>query len=134
MPHFLSAALRDSDRYVLTISRTGATLADRIEIAGHSEARRRGLLGRDSLDHGSAFVIAPCQGVHTFGMRFALDIVAVTRDGEVIKIRTRVPRNRIVLAWSGFAMIELPAGTLERSPLQVGDLILARSITSSERI
>jgi uncharacterized protein len=126
MPHFLSAAIGSSERYAITIARTGASLAERTEIAGDSESRRRGLLGRDSLDRGSAFVIAPCQGVHTFGMRFPIDIVAVARDGKVVKMRSAVPRRRILIAWSAFAVIELRAGAVLEAGLRAGDhLILA---------
>ena len=127
MPHFLSSAAGRSDHYILSIARTGTALAERLEIAGDSESRRRGLLGRDSLDRGSAFVIAPCQGVHTFGMRFPIDIVAVARDGTVIKLRSGVPRNRIVVAWAGFAMIELAAGAIKDAGLREGDVLIARS-------
>src|SRR5688500_2252688 len=126
MPHFLSAAIGNSERYALTIARTGAPLAERIEIARDSESRRRGLLGRDGLDRGSAFVIAPCQGVHTFGMRFPIDIVAVARDGKVVKIRRNVQPRRIVIAWSAFAIIELASGSVDRSQLVIGDRLRAQ--------
>ena len=105
----------------MTIEATGVVLASRIEVAGDSASRKKGLLGRDRLEPGSAVVIAPCQGVHTFGMRFAIDIVAVTRDGVVIKIRSHVPRRRIVLAWKAYAILELPSGTVDECRLKVGD-------------
>jgi uncharacterized protein len=108
----------------LAIERTGACLAARVDVAGDSASRRRGLLGRDHFDPGSAILIAPCQGVHTFGMRFPIDIVAIARDGSVIKIRAHVPSRRIVMAWSAFAIIELPAGEADRSGLRVGDRLI----------
>ena len=126
MPHFLSSAVGSDEKYSLAIARTGTPLAERIEIARDSKSRRQGLLGRERLDRNSAFVIAPCQGVHTFGMRFPLDIVAVARDGTVLKIRSQVPRNRIVIAWSGFAMIELAAGAVTEAGLREGDTLVAR--------
>jgi len=126
MPHFLSPAVGSSDRYILSIARTGAALAQRIELARDSTSRRRGLLGRDGLDRGSAFVIAPCQGVHTFGMRFAIDIVAVARDGSVIKMRSAVPRGRILISWSAFAVIELHAGAAAEAGLRLNDQLVLR--------
>ncbi|HEX8031290.1 MAG TPA: DUF192 domain-containing protein [Vicinamibacterales bacterium] len=96
-------------------------LAKRIEVAGDSASRKKGLLGRDGLEPGTAIVIAPCQGVHTFGMRFNIDIVGVARDGTVVKIRTDVPRRRIVLAWKAHAIIELPSGTADACNLKVGN-------------
>jgi uncharacterized membrane protein (UPF0127 family) len=83
-------------------------------MAGDSESRRKGLLGRASLDPTTGFVIAPSQGVHTFGMRFAIDIVGVARDGRVVKIRPQVPPQRLVFAWTAFAILELAAGVVER--------------------
>ena len=94
-------------------------------MAGDSQSRRRGLLGRDRLEPGTALVIAPSQGVHTFGMRFDIDIVAVTRDGTVVKIRSRVPPRRIVVALKAFAIIEFAAGTVGDGPLMVGDRVCA---------
>jgi uncharacterized membrane protein (UPF0127 family) len=105
----------------VTIEGSGASLAKRIEVAGDSASRRRGLPGRDRLDPECGVVIAPSQAVHTFGMRFAIDIVAVARDGSVVKIRSHVPPRRIVMAWSAFAIIELPAGSADTARLQIGD-------------
>jgi len=77
-----------------------------------------------SLAPGHALVIAPSQGVHTFGMRFPIDIVAIDRQGRVVKIRPNVRPNRIVFAWSAFAMLELNAGSVDSSLLLVGDCLL----------
>ena len=109
----------------LTVEGTGVVLATRIEIAGDSASRKRGLLGRERLEPGAALVIAPCQGVHTFGMRFDIDIVAVDRDGIVVKIRSRVPRRRIVIALKAFAIIELPAGAAASARLTLGERVRA---------
>ena len=126
MPHLLSAHRRESPLTILTIERTGEPLATTLEIAMDSQARKKGLLGRDSLDPGHAFVIAPCQGIHTFRMRFPIDVVAVTRDGTVVKTRANVRPNRIVMAWSAFAIIELRANSLRASNLIVGDQLRFR--------
>lgn len=111
----------------LVIERSGVPLATAVEVAGHSASRRRGLLGRDQLAAGAALVIAPCQGVHTFGMKFVIDIVAVNRDGVVIKMCSHVPARRIVVAWTAFAIIEMPAGQSERTGLRVDDRLIAVS-------
>ena len=117
--HFLASALSGQCR--LVIERTGATLASEVEIARDSATRRRGLLGRDSIAADHALVIAPCQGIHTFGMRFSIDIVVTDRRGRVIKLRSRVSPRRLVLAWSAFAIVELAAGALQCMDLREGD-------------
>lgn len=120
-PHFLGPVLRTRGDWGLRLTRTGGWLATHGELAGTSKSRTRGLLGRDALEAGHALVIAPCQGVHTFGMRFSLDIVGVARDGAVVTLRCHVPRRRIVLALRAFAVVELAAGACQAASLQVGD-------------
>jgi uncharacterized membrane protein (UPF0127 family) len=124
--HFLSTVLGGAP-FSLRIERSGALLGTALVIAGDSATRREGLLGQDSLSPGSGLVIAPSQGVHTFGMRFPIDVVCVTRGGVVVKYRSAVPPRRLVLAWSAFAMIELAAGESARAGVVVGDLLVAQS-------
>ena len=113
MPSFLSPLVRTPDAsYALRNTRTGDTLAQRLEPAFDRETRNRGLLGRDSLDPGTALVLAPCNSVHTWFMRFPIDLLFVTKAGSVKKVRTRVPPWRIALSWGVLAVIEFPAGTL----------------------
>src|SRR5262249_36137684 len=133
--HFLQPILDSApDGFLLTIERDGSPLATplatALEVAFDSESRRRGLLGRDSLaDHG-AMIIAPCQLVHTFAMRFSIDIVFVARTGVVVKVREDVRSRHMAGAWSAFAVIELSAGAIARVGLRRGDrLTLGRKLT-----
>ena len=123
-PHFLTIALAHPERYGLRIERTGSALVQRLEMAGDSTTRRKGLLGRDSLDRDVGFVIAPTQGVHTFGMRFPIDIVGVSRDGRVVKMRAEVPPKRVVFALRAFAILELAPGVARRAAISVGDCLV----------
>ena len=66
-------------------------------------------------------MIAPTNLVHTFSMRFDIDILFVSREGRVVKRRSAVPPRRIVGAFGGFAVVELASGQLESSDTQVGD-------------
>ncbi len=66
--------------------RTRQPVAMSVEIAGTRKSRRRGLLGRDRLDEASAMLLAPCTAVHTAGMRFAIDVVFVDRQGYAVKV------------------------------------------------
>lgn len=110
------------------IARSRAWLVERLEAAFDSTARKRGLLGRDRLEDGAGLVIAPSGAVHTFGMRFPLDIVAVDRGGLVLKMRRAVPPRRIVAAWSAFALIEIPAGTCARLGMVEGDRLIVGQV------
>jgi uncharacterized membrane protein (UPF0127 family) len=124
-PHFLQSVLAGRDQWGLRIERDGTWLSTNAVLAGSSQARRQGLLGRESMAEGEALVIAPTQGVHTFGMHFDIDVLGVTRDGSVVTLRVGVPRRRVVFSWRAFAMVELAAGATDRSGLRLGDRILA---------
>ncbi len=102
-------------------TRTGTALATRAELADDSASRRRGLLGRDHLERGHALAIAPCNAIHTFFMRFSIDVLFVRKDGRVVKCAHDVRPWRIALAPTAYAVIELPAGTLRASNTERGD-------------
>jgi uncharacterized protein len=124
MPSFLSPLLKEPSRsFRLVNLRTGAIVADRLLPAFEPEARRRGLLAYPSMPEGAAMVIAPTNAVHTFFMKFAIDLLFVARDGRVVKVRGDVRPWRMSAAWRGHAVIELEAGALRRTAVNVGDQI-----------
>jgi uncharacterized protein len=125
VPHFLTDALKTPGLWGLQIQRTGGWLVRTLEIAADSESRKKGLLGRDRLAPEVGVVIAPSQGVHTFGMRFPIDIIGVTRDGRVVKARSAVRPARLVFALRAFAILELAAGVAGEAGLAVDDILVA---------
>ncbi len=118
------APLLDAPPCRMRNTRTGTVLADRVELAADSKSRRRGLLGRDHLDAGAALVIVPCPSVHTFFMRFPIDVLFVRRDGTVAKCVKDLRAWRIALAAGAYAAVEFQAGTLERSGTTRGDRVV----------
>ncbi len=122
--HFLQLLLRPgAGQPALRNTRSGVLVATRVETAFESTDRRKGLLGRDGFAPGQAMVIAPTNLVHTFAMRFAIDILFVARDGRVLKVSSNVPPRRIAGSLRGFAVVELPAGQAGASDTRVGDSI-----------
>ena len=116
--------LRDAERpYALQDAASGRTVASDVELAVDSQSRRRGLLGRDKLDDGGALIIAPCSAIHTFSMRFAIDVVFVARDGRVLKTYAAVGPRRIAFSIGAFAVVELPAGAIARSQTKAGEIV-----------
>ena len=101
--------------------RTGAPLVTRLETAFDSKSRNRGLLGRTGLDPSHALVIAPCNSVHTFFMKFAIDVVFVTRDGTVRRIASALRPWRVAVSPRSFAVIETAAGVIGTSGTRPGD-------------
>ena len=126
-PTFVDPLLRRSrgDLQLVNVER-GTVVAGRVVAAFDSETRRRGLLGRDGMPEDEALIIAPCNGVHTFFMRFAIDIVFVAKDGRVVKACRRVRPWRMALAWRAFAVIEGAPGLIERSGTRPGDRVAVR--------
>ena len=115
------AESRGQPPFALTNTRNGRIVAGTLLTAFDSSSRRTGLLGRDSLADGSAMIIAPSSAIHTFAMRFAIDVMFVSKDGRVLKLRRDVKPRRISAAWRAFAVVELPVGAIERSDTCPGD-------------
>lgn len=123
---------RSAARYVLQNSRNGRLLATSLETAFDSRSRNRGLLGRDRLQEGAALILAPCSSIHTFFMRFAIDVLFAARDGRLVKVHHAVRPWRIALGLGAFAAIELPAGAAALAEVRAGDIIALKA-ASEER-
>ena len=94
------------------------------EIAVSAKARRRGLLGRDDLD--GALVMRPCRNVHTFAMRFPIDVAFCGSDGTVLHTCTMTPwRVSRVVPRAAF-VVEARAGAFDRWRLHRGDKLELR--------
>ncbi len=111
--------------------RTRQFVASSVEVAGTRNTRRRGLLGRDRLDETSAMLLAPCTGVHTVGMRFAIDVIFVDRQGYVVKVVRDLKPWRIALASRAHAVIEMPAGSLRWGQVLIGDRLYLTSASTA---
>ncbi|HKZ15179.1 MAG TPA: DUF192 domain-containing protein [Solirubrobacterales bacterium] len=68
-----------------------------------------GLALLDRADAGPGLLLPRCSSVHTFGMRFALDIYFLGRDGRVLDVRRAVPPRRFVACRGAAAVLEIPA-------------------------
>ena len=100
----------------------GATIASHVELADSPRARRRGLLKRDKLNPGQGLWIFPTQAIHTFGMRFPIDVVFIDRQLRVKRIYHRLAPFRLTsLVWSAQSVLELPSGSLAGTNTSVGD-------------
>lgn len=96
-------------------------LADAAELADTSEKRRTGLLKHDRLDPGQGLWIVPCESVHSFFMKFAIDLVYLDRNKKVRKVRHRMLPWRVSACLSAHSILELPAGAAAASSTQAGD-------------
>lgn len=99
----------------------GVVLARQLEVADTPRTRSRGLLGRDGLASGEGLWIVPCESVHTFFMRFAIDLVYLDRKNRVKKVRSAVGPWRLSVCLSAYSILELPAGVVRATGTQAGD-------------
>jgi uncharacterized membrane protein (UPF0127 family) len=97
------------------------TLADRADIADTSAKRKQGLLKHAGLAEGEGLWIVPCEGVHSFFMKFAIDVVFINKKRVVTKVRPNMVKSRLALSISAHSTIELPVGMIEKSRTAVGD-------------
>jgi uncharacterized membrane protein (UPF0127 family) len=125
--HFLEALLKSGEAtHKLVNGRTGVIVADTLELAADSASRNKGLLGRTGLADQAAMIIAPCNAIHTFFMRFTIDVVFVNRQGEVLKLVPNLRPWRVGISLGAFAAIELSAGSIGRAEIQKGDRLAVR--------
>ena len=100
-------------------------LGDGVDTARTPLERTRGLLGTAKLPLGGGLWIVPCRGIHSFGMRYEFDVLFIGREGRVVGMHPRFRRNRISrIFWSARGVLELSAGTIERTSTAVGDEVV----------
>ena len=106
-----------------------ATAAD---VADTSAKRRTGLLRHSQLDPGEGLWIKPCESVHTFFMKFAIDLVYIDRGQKVRKVRHAVPPWRLSACLTAHSILELPAGTAQQTGTQRGDQLVIEPAPTPE--
>ncbi len=110
--------------YRIVNTSRNSLLASRAERARSYWARLRGLMFRSSLPEDGGMVIEPNNSVHTFWMRFPIDVIFVDRQDRVVGLVTAMPPNRPYAgARKARRTIELPAGTITRTNTQMGDTL-----------
>lgn len=82
--------------------------------------RARGLLGRPPLAHGEGMWLLPCRAVHTLGMRHALDLVFLDRDGRICRCVRGLRPGRVAGCWAARSVLELAAGGIDELGLRPG--------------
>lgn len=103
------------------------------EVADNPWTRMRGLLGRGGLEQGRGIWIRPCKSVHTFFMRFSIDVVYLSREGTVTRTRSDLRPFRLSGGKRGtHSVLELPAGSVEKLHIAVGQTLLISPFVNDE--
>jgi len=86
--------------------------------------RLKGLLGRQSLRRGQSMLLRPANSIHTFFMRFHIDVLFVDKNNMVIKaINDLSPFRATGIYLKSAFVIELPAGTIQETMTKEGDYL-----------
>jgi uncharacterized membrane protein (UPF0127 family) len=96
-------------------------VADRADIANTSALRRTGLLKHSGLAEGEGLWIVPCEGVHTFAMKFAIDVVFLNKKRQVVKLVPNMVQRRMAFNLFAHSVLELPVGMIQKAGLAIGD-------------
>ncbi len=99
-------------------------LIEHIEPAFSLFSRMRGLLGRTGLEKDHALYIKPCNSIHTFFMRFELDLIFLDKNLKVVRIVRNVAPNKMVMGGKHAAsVIEMESGWFDWNQLGEGDVL-----------
>jgi uncharacterized protein len=117
--------MRWQTKTLRAVNRTrGTVVGECIRVADSVLTGIVGLLGERDLPSGDGLLIVPCQGVHTLGMLFAIDIVVLDGEWNVIAIRRELRPFRLTrVFWKAAAVLELRAGMVESCGTFVGDTL-----------
>jgi len=108
----------------VTNLRNGKELSNNVAEADSLFKRMKGLIGKTEMKAGEALLIKPCMSIHTFFMRFPIDVLFLNRRNKVIGLKKNLQPNRLTrIYFSAVSVLELPAGTLKGIDTRVGDEI-----------
>ncbi len=111
-------------RNLYRISNKQGVIADRVRIADGFFARLWGLQGKKELNEGEGLLIRPCRQIHTFNMRFSLDVLFLSEEGIVVHIVPFLGENAISeYIRAAYQVVELRSGTLCGKNVSVGEKI-----------
>ena len=107
----------------VVLNRTrGTTVASSVDLADTPKARRMGLLRHEALKPGEGLWIYPTQAIHTFGMKYPIDVAFLDRRLRIKRIYHQLAPSRLTkFVWGAKSVLELPSGSLAKTRTTVGD-------------
>lgn len=100
------------------------TVGTRITLADTHVSRLVGLLGRAGLDAGCGLLITPSSGIHTFFMKFRIDVIALDKNMKVLRVWRRLgPWRMTSVNRKTVFVLELPTGQIDSCCIEPGDVL-----------
>lgn len=108
----------------LKVSKDDEELQLRVEDACTFFSRMMGLMFRKSMSDDCALLLTPCNQIHTFSMKFAIDAVYLSQENKIVKIEPEIEKRRICkTVKEAQKTLELTSGTAEKIGLECGDVL-----------
>lgn len=103
----------------------GTVLAKKVYVADNFFYRLKGLIGTADLENDAGLLIIPCSSIHTFFMRYSIDVVFLDHQNRVCRILHSLPPYRIGPIVKGAKkVLELNAGVNLATGTEIGDHIV----------
>jgi uncharacterized membrane protein (UPF0127 family) len=110
----------------VTENSMASELCESVEMADNLVTRFRGLLGRRQLPPTNALWLRPCNSIHTFFMKFSIDVLFLDKENRIIDIARNIPPYRVLSPrWRAASVIEMSAGSSKAA--QVGMVVVCQS-------
>jgi len=119
------ATLRTASGVVAVTREDGSTICELCVVADHMLPRMKGLLGKCELASNEGLLIRPAPSIHTFFMRFPIDVLFLDRDGRVLKVAADVKPWRARSCRGARSVLELASGEAKRRGISMGDRLSA---------
>ena len=101
---------------------TGQLLAEKVTLANTFFTRLRGLIARSRLAPAEALWLRPCNGVHTWWMHYAIDVIFLDRELRIVKLVENMRPFRLTAPHrEARSVLEMSAHSISRAQLKVGD-------------
>lgn len=108
----------------VSLTKSGIALFSSVEMADGFFSRMKGLLGRQSLPVGKAILLTPCNSIHTLLMKFHIDVIFLSKNGEILKIVKDLSPNRFAFGGKNArSAIEMETGWFDWSALCISDVL-----------
>ena len=102
----------------------GKVIAERARVANRFLERLRGLIGHPPLKGGEGLWLPHCQGIHTFGIAYPIDVLLLDEKNRVTRCVEEIEPNRFgPVSFLAASVLELPPGTIHQAGISAGDLL-----------
>ncbi|MBU0478476.1 DUF192 domain-containing protein [bacterium] len=102
-------------------------LGQGVVVADTWQMRTKGLIGRSKLDSGEGLLIKNCKAIHTWFMRFPIDVVFMDKNSCVVKTISQLKPFRLAFGGrSAQHVLELSSGAISSAQVRIGDMVNAK--------